>query len=292
MQLTRSHRLLALFLALYAVAQTILLIKGNGTRSLLDASILLVLCLLARWFTRDDASQEPRTPTGCLITLQMLLIGLIIVASMLDGGYIMHITPAWARIPLWANLHDMILTHTLPHMGPNYANGVANFAMYCVPISLVLLMLGIPLSQQGLGRFRRGSLFTAVAWLLPLVGPLLVFVLTGSVAPGRILRYGLANLLQNGVSEEFFSRGVVFGRLRSLMPVEYALYLQALLFGLGHFLVDYHGHGGDVLGTCAEVIVNQTTFGLALGYLMLRTGNIFIGSVVHALYDTSMDFGG
>jgi hypothetical protein len=40
----------------------------------------------------------------------------------------------------------------------------------------------------------------------------------------------------------------------------------------------------------AEVIVDQTTFGLAMGYITLRTGNIAIGSVFHLLLDSAQPF--
>lgn len=289
MRLIRKSPALLVFVALYVAAQTVLLIKGNGTRSLLDASIFAILCLLTRWFTRKNATTPGRAPAGRLIAVQMLMVAVVIVATALDGGFINHVTPAWLRVPLWSNLHDVILAKATPHIGLAYANGVANLVLYCVPIAIVLLVLGVSLAQQGLGRFQRGSLASAIAWLLP---PLCLFsalVITGRIPLMRTLRIWLNNLMQNGVSEEFLWRGAILGRLRALMSAEHAIYLQAWLFGLVHLGLNSQGFKGDILGICADMIVNQVTFGLAMGYVTLRTGNIAIGSAFHMFWDSIGD---
>lgn len=290
MQWLRAHLMLVAFLVVFAVAQTVLLVEGNGAYSLLEASILAILCLLTRWFTRKGAGTPARTPHGRMIGLQMLIVIVVILAITLEGSFSYHLTPAWARMPLWSTLHDSILTRASPHMAFAYANGVANLVMYCLPIAVGLLLLGVPLAQQGLGRFRKGSLASAMAWLLPMLGIFVVLVATGRISLRYVPRTWLSNLLQNGVSEEFLWRGAILGRLRAVMSSEHALYLQALLFGLCHAGVLFSMFKGNLPGLFAEVIVDQTTFGLAMGYITLRTGNIAIGSVFHLLLDSAQPF--
>lgn len=282
--------MLGLFLAVFAVAQTVLLIDGNGSFSLLQASILAILCLLTRWFTHNGGVKPYRALTGRMIGLQMLMVIVVIVATALEGSLLNHVTPAWARMPLWSNLHDAILAKASPHMGFAYANGIARLVMFCVPIAAVLLLLGVPLAQQGLGRFRRGSVASGIAWILPMLCIFSVLILSGRVSFRYVLRVWLGNLLQDGVSEEFLWRGAILGRLRAVMSSEHALYLQALLFGLWHVGLLFSTFKGNLPGLFAEVIVDQTTFGLAMGYITLRTGNIAIGSVFHLLLDSAGPF--
>ncbi len=60
------------------------------------------------------------------------------------------------------------------------------------------------------------------------------------------------------------------------MKTEYALFLQAILFGAWHAHTDIVGYHGDVLNAVADMIASQAMFALGMGYLRIRTGNIAI----------------
>lgn len=273
---------------LFAASEAVLLSRGAGHASLYTAAALAIFCALTRWFTSGTNADDPPRP-GRRIAIQLLACVFVVAATGVEGARFNHVAPGWLRVPGWAELHDAIYAVAAQHMRIDIANGVTGFVLYCVPIALVLLALGVPLGQQGLGRFRRGSVATAIAWLIVPLSAFAWMFATGRIPVGFGLLNWLSNLLQNGVSEEFLWRGVIMGRLRAVMTSEAALYLQAALFGLWHFGAVYHAFNGDAVGMIAEMIVMQMTVGLALGYVTQRTGNIAIGSAFHLLFDSAND---
>lgn len=276
------------FVVLFVAAASIQLAYHNGVRPLIEAAALAIFCLLTRWLTVSDGILNTRKREHFL-ALQTLACAIIFVATLLFGISFNHVTPVIGGALGFANAHYAITSAMARYVPSDIANGIANFTLYCVPIAVALLLLGVPLSRQGLGRFKRGSLASAAVWLLPPVGAFAWAALTGHLPVRRILRSWLGNLLNNGVSEEFLWRGAIMGRLRALMGSEAALYLQAVLFGLWHFGTDYHIFSGNLALLFANMFLVQITFGLAVGYVTQRTGNIAIGSAFHMLSDSAQD---
>lgn len=280
LRLSRDHRLLAWFVAAFLLAQGVLYAQGYGLMHLPWAAALALLCWLTAVLTRGgDGAPIAR---GRAVGAQLTACAVVVVAAGLEGARINDVLPV-VRVPLWSDARDAILE---ARIGGEFANGVANLLLYCVPIGLALLVLAVPPSALGLGGFGRGSGACAAIWLLPPAAVVAAVLAGGSLTPtvaGRIL---LSNLLNNGVSEEFLWRGAVYGRLRAVMTEQPALFAQAALFGLWHFGTDYAGHGANLLGMLAEMITDQMTLGLAMGYLTLRTGNIAIASAFHVFYDS------
>ena len=91
----------------------------------------------------------------------------------------------------------------------------------------------------------------------------------------------MGHLLQNGFSEEFLFRGAFQTRLRAFMTSDWALVIQALVFGLWHIGFDTQTMGGDVLAGLALGIASHSVMGLALGILFQRTRNLIAPSLVH-----------
>ena len=281
--------LLVIFVALFAAAEVVKFVRGDslwGTIDLVLACILAIVCVLTRWFTRDATALEPPAIRGRALPLQLFACALVIVATGLGPLASQGFIPIWLRVPLWDRVRELIYAFAAHALPAQFANGVANFAMYCVPIGIALLLLGVPLSQQGLGRFRRGSFASALAWLLLPVGVFAFALFSGRVPLLTILSTWVSNLLQNGASEEFLWRGAVLGRLRAVMKTEYALFAQAILFALWHAGADLHGYHGDVLNAIADMVASQALFGLAAGYVTVRTGNIAISSAFHLMFDS------
>jgi membrane protease YdiL (CAAX protease family) len=97
------------------------------------------------------------------------------------------------------------------------------------------------------------------------------------VAPGFATN-ALAQLVVIAIPEEFFFRGYLQGRLRDTLPVVPAIALSSLLFGLGHFLVDFDP------GRLAVAFP-----GVLFGLLRERTGSIAPGAFFHAACNLYID---
>ena len=277
----RISPLLIAFGCLYTAGETVKFLRGDalwGTIDLVLGAILAIACALTWRFTRD-APVEPRRKEGRALPLQLLLCGFVVIATALDG-----------MLPAWGVVRRAIYAVAALHVSPDIANGVTNFTLYCVPLALVLLVLGVPLAQLGIGRFRRGSAGSAVVWLILPLGIFAYAILSGKLTVSVMLAVWLSNLLQNGVSEELLWRGLVFGRLSAVMKTEHALFIQAVLFGAWHASADMHAYHGDLINAVADMIASQAMFGLALGYLRIRTGNIAIGAAFHLLFDSLQIF--
>ena len=276
---------LAGFLFCVALADIVLMFKRTGLTAVLESVLAILLCVLTWWFTRSDADTRERTPAGRMVGLQLLACVFVIVATSLDGAAFNHVLPAWASVPWWGSLHVAIAAAASRYMTDGLANGVGNFVMYCIPIVVILMLLRVPLGQLGFGRFRRGSLATSIAWLVLPVFALGALAVTGQVSVSRLLAALLSNLFNNGVSEEFLWRGAFMSRLRAVMSADWALILQAILFGLWHFGADLHVLKADMVHLGAVMIASQMMLGFAFGYVTLRTGNIAIATLFHCSLD-------
>jgi membrane protease YdiL (CAAX protease family) len=264
------------FVVLFIASEAILLPAGAETRTPIDGAVLAVLCLLTWWFTRKGG--EPgRPPAGRAIALQLIVCAAIVVLTGLDGM-------SFDRL----HIHAPVAALAAPYMPRDLADGVANVALYCLPIAIVLFALGVPLRAMGLGKFRSGSVATAVSWLVLPLAFFGWFVITGRAPLLFVLRVWVSNALQNGFSEEFLFRGAIMSRLSVVMSGERALFVQAFLFGLWHLAPDFQAFKGDLVKTFAAMVVSQMASGLAWGYVTQRTGNIAIATGFHLL-DDSLD---
>lgn len=98
--------------------------------------------------------------------------------------------------------------------------------------------------------------------------------------PSGFAMLALAQLVVVALPEELFFRGYLMGRLEDALPpsktlfgakVGWALVLQALLFGLGHFLVTFQ-----------PSMLTRALPGLLFGWLFARTRSILAGTLFHA----------
>jgi membrane protease YdiL (CAAX protease family) len=106
-------------------------------------------------------------------------------------------------------------------------------------------------------------------------------------APAELLTAIFAQLVVVALPEELFFRGYLLGRLEEALPprrrflgggLGAALLLSALLFALGHVLVD---------GNPRRLAVFFP--GLLFGWLRSATGSIFAGTLVHAAANLYID---
>jgi membrane protease YdiL (CAAX protease family) len=98
---------------------------------------------------------------------------------------------------------------------------------------------------------------------------------------------GVIYLLGIGFSEEVFSRGLVFGKLRHLGERKAMIY-SSIVFGLLHLNV-YVGYGWD-LWLAYDHVISAAAFGFLACAVMITTRSIWVSAVFHALFDWHLVF--
>ncbi len=128
------------------------------------------------------------------------------------------------------------------------------------------------LASYGLGLLI-GLLMFSLAFLVMFATRSLT-VTAGSFQPGILLLYLPAFLLQ-GAAEELLVRGYFMISLTNTTGTGRAVVFSSILFALLHI--------GNV-GVSALAILNITLFGLLLGLIVFRSGNIFLACALHGIW--------
>jgi membrane protease YdiL (CAAX protease family) len=89
--------------------------------------------------------------------------------------------------------------------------------------------------------------------------------------PPNLAQAAAAQFIVVAVPEEYFFRGFLQGRLRDVLPPGRAIAVSSVLFGLGHYLVDYDPNRLAVAFP-----------GVLFGLLREWTGSILPGALFHA----------
>lgn len=97
--------------------------------------------------------------------------------------------------------------------------------------------------------------------------------------------YLVHNVLSNGFSEEFISRGLIMAHLRAFMRTDWALLAQALAFALFHLATSLHDEP-TALGIVANIIALNVPMGVVFGMLALRTRSLALPAALHTVLDT------
>lgn len=104
--------------------------------------------------------------------------------------------------------------------------------------------------------------------------------------------YALVLAIMVAIEEEFFFRGMLFGKLISSVPQKNrwilgAIFLSAVVFGVTHFL----NLRVQPLVPTIEQVAQITIFGLVLAGLYLRTGSLLAPIALHFLLDFFTTYG-
>jgi membrane protease YdiL (CAAX protease family) len=167
-----------------------------------------------------------------------------------------------------------------PHLG----SALPNFVLFALIPGALVVLLGARPRELGLTDPARGTL---------LAGTLAIglFVLSWIVRLAQgypLARLGVSllhNLLSNGFTEEFWTRGLVFSHLRAYARTEWALVAQALVFALMHLGGSLHEEP-NVLGALANVIALNAPMGYVMALIALRTRSLALPVVIHVALDT------
>ena len=92
-------------------------------------------------------------------------------------------------------------------------------------------------------------------------------------------------MFRNGFAEEILWRGMVLRLLIAPLGVSGANVAQAIGFGLWHLPADLREPHAVLWNALAECIATQGFNGYVMGLLRLRTGNVLVPGVFHALID-------
>jgi hypothetical protein len=89
------------------------------------------------------------------------------------------------------------------------------------------------------------------------------------------------NFLSNGFSEEFQCRGMIFSHLRAFLKTDWALLVQAVVFGLLHFHPNGVEEQANLAGSLAEDLALNMPVALAFGFLALRSRSLVLPTFLH-----------
>ncbi len=259
-----------LFVGLYVAAFALLVRQGHEADALRTFRYSLMFLALAFVTSKLTAESAERPRIGNSPWIQFALIGVAIFFTGLVSS----------------RLGSEDDTH-FDAIGSIYSVGCWQYFVEVCAVFVGLRLLGLAPAELGFRKWVRGGTWVAVIWVATAVGFLTSDMIFGVIAPLEALHQVVLNVFRNGFSEEFLFRGVLLSRLRAVVNDDWALFTQAILFGVWHYGADVRASEGNALVTACFMITVQAVFGYALGYLALRTRSIAIGSAFHAIADAT-----
>jgi len=270
--------LAALYLFLRGQTQAI----GFGLIWLVVIAIFGSLTVLLTDDAPSDAEHAPAARRW--LWWQMGALAVFILLTAYSGAVFHALAPADSRIPLWSPFMDML--ESIGGQAFGNENYLKNPVTYFVLPLIILLLLRARFVSLGFERGHR-VLRVLLIWCALPVLVILSQLVGGSLGVERIVNRLISNSLQNGFFEEFLFRGALQTRLRKLLTPEWALVLQALIFGLWHLGLGYSSTGSDdVIAAAASTIMIQASIGLGLGIIFARSRNLLAPSIFHVLLNS------
>ena len=279
------------FAIIWAVAAIYLVAIGRGDVVIYSFCLLAVLmcfCVITVGITQRK--HEPKAKLSrtrrTLLILQIAVIAFFICITlytslMFHGVVERHPIPIWSPIVrAFSRIGEQVFSNDIV-LNPGLA--IANPAKYfLLPLSL-LLLLGARLRGLGFCRGHR-TLSVVALWCFIPAGVLAYLLALGRLSCMGLVRRLLSHLLINGFAEEFLVRGALQTRLRALLGTQWAIVIQALIFGIWHFAANFGSLGiTGVAAVTAFCIVRSATFGLAYGIIFQRTRSLMVCSAVHVI---------
>ncbi len=157
---------------------------------------------------------------------------------------------------------------------------------------LFVWLVGTPVNREivGVGEFRRkptllfiimGIIFYGIP-IISLMGSLDLSILS-SEAWTELL---ISSTLFPAIAEEVVLRGLIQGQIiRKTKSKLSGVVLSALIFGLGHILANIPSSEGDIIASLFSCFFYQFVAGLVFGGMIVVTGNIIAGSILHYMHN-------
>jgi len=280
------------FVTIWAVAAIYLVAIGRGDVilwSLLLPAVLAFLCVITVRITEKEEhkpkvklSRTRRTLLILQIVVLVFFISITLYTSLMFHGVVeRHPIPIWSPIiRAFSRLGEHLFSNDIV---ANPGLAMANPAQYFLLPLPILLLLGARLRGLGLCRGHR-TLSVIALWCFAPAGMLAYLLASGRLPLMGLVRRLLSHLLINGFGEEFLMRGALQTRLRALLGAQWAIVIQALIFGIWHFAANYGSLGiTGVAAVAAFCIVRSATFGLAYGIIFQRTRSLAACSAIHVV---------
>ena len=122
-----------------------------------------------------------------------------------------------------------------------------------------------------------------VTWLhLVYIAGFLAIAAAGGASPGWLAGLVLVNALLVGFSEEVMFRSILLAAFRRVLGVWPAVILSSAIFGVIHLLNGFVT--GDFAGAGLQAVA-ATMSGVGFAAIMVRTGSVWPGAVLHGLWD-------
>jgi membrane protease YdiL (CAAX protease family) len=241
--------------------------------------------MLALWLVTRRLVPEPRAGrevlkaegSRALLTARALVVAASVIVVFIHSF-------AGSRLVLMPGFESAY--RAVARLAPSLGSGLPNFVLYALIPGLLVAALGARRRELGLTRPARGTYLATLSvvglfllswvWRMTHGGPSIPML-------GPFLAH---NFLSNGFSEEFQTRGLVLSHMRAFVGTEWALLTQAVVFALLHFGGSLHDEPG-VIGVLANVLALNLPMGYFLGRAALRTGSLFLPTVVHVALDTT-----
>ena len=306
-QTSSRNLVLIVGLALYCGAFAILL--GNPSFEPAAAVVVLVVfgivLPLTAWLTTRNAVPLSISDQSGVPELIVLIAYVIAVSLYLIGG------PQWVDQHLpsgWTNSQQIKFVITLAKKLLVFV--AIPFAIFRFCFGYRLRDFGI--QRQGLRSLCRGHLLVVLAVSAAFLA-FQYFISGGGAAfrQGHFTTFQLLAglplcfiwlLLEVGLVEEFFFRGLVQSRLAAAFKSEVSgIVLMSLIFGLAHAPGFIFRHAGELEGlgpnpsaldAVAYSIVILAVSGITFGVIWARTKNLLALMLVHAAGDLLPNFGG
>ena len=279
-----SHELFprVLLICLWVASVCVLLIEDRGTAfiALGFGAFMLVL-----WLVTRRLAPEPREGRDVLKAVgsrwRIAARSLVVAASV--AVTFLHLLAA-NRVMALPRLEFALAW--IANLAPSLGSGLRNFAIFALAPGLLVIALGARRRELGLTRPARGTYLATFAvtglfllswaWRMTHGGPSIPVL-------GLFLAH---NLLSNGFSEEFQSKGLVLSHLRAFVPTEWALVVMSLLVALLHSADAVHDEPG-VFGILANGVALNVPMNYFLGRAALRTRSLFLPAALHLALDTT-----
>jgi membrane protease YdiL (CAAX protease family) len=251
-----------------------------GDRDSLYQALGLNAYLGLLWLiTARCVKEAPETPDDPLVARgpRPLLArrAVVVAATVLAVTFVYGLVTNWVRFPVLTGLWAAWV-RSRPPFGET---ALANLVVYVLVPGAIVLALGARPRELGFSRPANGTLRAA---LFCIALPVAIFVwalAAGRLGAGRLAYILVRNLLSSGFSEEFLFRGLTFSHLRAFMRTEWALFVQALLFGLFHLGSSLNEP--NLLVLAAYLFALNAVPGYLFGLIALRTRSLALPVTIH-----------
>ena len=190
-------------------------------------------------------------------------------------GYVAIVMALYRVLPTWLVSDE------------RYVNSIIIYIVISTLFLVIVYLKGVDsleyFRRPRLGAASITAMVIAVMYVLPeFIGGQNEMVPMDYAIPGVIFLLGI------GISEEIFSRGLVFGMLRKYGERK-AIIFSSAIFGLMHINV-YVGDNWDLWAAYSHVL-SAGSWGFLACAIMIATRSIWFVAVFHALTDWSIVFG-